>query len=90
MEEGTVGIAVLLLTSVLVARAVHKAVRSFVLACTIAAPTSAILFQVLAYLHAGHLDKFVIISVIISSLLPFVVAAVVGLVFKVDLLWNLA
>ena len=82
MDEGTQGIIVLVLTSLVVAATTHWLVRSFWLACLISAFGSTIVFNILATIHQGHLDKFFLVAFIFGGVCAFIISAVVGLAFK--------
>jgi len=55
--------------------------RDYFWACVGATITSDILFHIFAIIHAGHIDPFILVSVLIAGIESFVVAVLVGTVF---------
>jgi hypothetical protein len=82
MDQGTQGIIIHSLISLVVAVTTHGLIRSFWLACYVSAITSAIVFNVLATIQQGYLDKFFLVALIFSGFYAFAIAAVVGWAFK--------
>ena len=82
MSEATVGWLVLLSIAVVSAIAWHILLRSFLLATLLATTTSAVLFQIAAYLHVGYLDPFFLIAVAISSVICLFVSVAVGMLVR--------
>ena len=78
MSEATIGIVVFALTAVASAAIWHWLLRHYFLASFGAAICAALMFQVFAYLHAGYLDPFYPIAVVVSLAIAFVVALIVG------------
>ncbi|OGP66493.1 MAG: hypothetical protein A2W27_04560 [Deltaproteobacteria bacterium RBG_16_44_11] len=81
MDEGTVGILVLIIISIIVSIATHAVVANFSRALVISVIISCVAFQVAAFIHIGYLDKFFIIAVITTSFIIGIISALVGLPF---------
>ena len=81
MDEGTQGIIVLVLTSLVIGAITHWRVRSFWLACLVSAAASSVVFNVLATIRQGYLDKFFLVALIFGGFYAFIISAVVGLPF---------
>ena len=82
MSEATVGWLVLLSIAVVSAIAWHILLRSFLLATLLATTTSAVLFQIAAYLHVGYLDPFFLVAVITSSVICLLITVTVGMLVR--------
>lgn len=59
----------------------HYVIKSYTLASVAAAFVAAFSFQVFNYLAIGYLDPFAIIALLITWLIGFVLALLVGLAF---------
>ena len=81
MSESTLGILVLLVTSVGCSTVFHFLIHSFIKACVTSAFVASILFQILGYFYVGHLDPFFIIALIVGAAVAFAIAAGVGYPF---------
>lgn len=81
MNEGTAGIFVLIIISIIVSIATHAKIKKFFHAIIISVIIGCIVFQVAAYIHVGYLEPFLIIAVITSSLIVAIISALVGLSF---------
>lgn len=81
MDEGTRGIFVLVLTSLVVAAITHRRVRSFWLACLVSAAASSVVFNILATIQQGHSDKFFLVALVFGGFYAFIISAVAGLPF---------
>lgn len=81
MSESTEGILVLLSASTVVSLFFHTIFRSFAVACVVSAAIASVVFQVLAYFHAGYLDPFFVIALVVGGAVAYLVALVVGLPF---------
>ena len=82
MDEGTQGIIILILISVIVALATHGLLRRFWAASALAAIISTSAFNALATIRQGYLDKFFLIAFLVGGLYAFVISVVIGLVFR--------
>jgi hypothetical protein len=82
MNEGIVGIIVLLGLSAGVAIGIHLFYPRFFLACLFSAATATVLFQAAAYFHLGHLDPFFPIAVAVGGSISFIVALGVGALIR--------
>ena len=78
MDQGTVGILVFAAPSVSVAVICHRRIRSFGVAVLVSGPVAAILFQLVAALHAGYLDPFFLIALVTTTVTGWVVSWIVG------------
>jgi len=74
-----VAIAFFILVAIVSAALWHRGTPRYLLACTGAAITSTILFQVAAYLQQGYLDAFFLIAALVSLVLSFAVSLLIGL-----------
>ena len=82
MDEGTTGIVVLSVTSIVMAILCHLAIRRFLIASATAAVIATILFHYFAYLHEGYRpDPFFLIAIVVCVALSFAIALVVGVPF---------
>ncbi len=81
MSEGAIGIIVLCVTAIVVSLIVHTFIRRIMLATVVSATIATILFQVLAYLHAGYLDPFFLIAVVVGWCWDCLIAFVIGIPF---------
>jgi hypothetical protein len=81
MNEGTVGILVLIIISIIVSIVTHAMVANFSRALVISVIISCVAFQVAAFIHIGYLDKFFIITMITTSFIIGIISALVGLPF---------
>ncbi len=59
----------------------HIIIKRYILAIVIAIVIAPVLFQVFAYWHAGYLDPFFVIALVVSQILTGVISAIVGLPF---------
>jgi hypothetical protein len=82
MSESSVGMLVLLGITLVASLIMHLLLRNFFIACFIAAVVSTGLFEVLATIHLGHVDKFMGIAIIVALVLTFTVSAMVGFVMR--------
>jgi hypothetical protein len=83
MSEADQGLLVLAVASVGSAILFHSFVRSYAKASGLAAVVAAIVFQVAASIHLGHIDPFALIGLVTGGLFALVVALVVGIPFQV-------
>jgi membrane protein DedA with SNARE-associated domain len=81
MDEGTTGIFVLIIISLIVSITAHAKIKKFLLALIVSVVISCISFQVAVYIHSGYLDPFFIIAVLTSSLIIGIISTLVGLSF---------
>jgi hypothetical protein len=82
MDEGTQGIILLILISVIVALVTHGLFRRFWAASAIAAVISTSVFNVVATIRQGYLDKFFLVAFLVGGLFALVISVVVGLGFR--------
>jgi len=82
MSEAVQGLLVLGGTSLGTSVLFHYLDRSYIRACVLSAVVSSVLFQIFAYFHAGYLDPFFIIALIVGAAAAFVISLIVGLPFK--------
>jgi hypothetical protein len=83
MNEGTVGILVLIMISIIVSIATHAMVADFSRALAISVIISCIAFQVASFIHIGYLDPFFIIAIVTSSFIIGIISSLVGLPFYI-------
>ena len=83
MDEGTVGIFVLVGISIGAALLFHWLIRSYIIASFGAAIVADIVFQVAAYLHIGYLDPFFVIALVTGGGIALGIAIVVGIPFAI-------
>lgn len=83
MSESAVGMLVLCVTTIVVSVLLHAFVRRYPIACIVSAVTSTVLFQCFAYMHAGHLDPFFPIALVVGGALAYGIALIVGIPFLV-------
>jgi heme/copper-type cytochrome/quinol oxidase subunit 1 len=81
MDEGTQGIIILILISVIVALVTHGLLRRFWAASALAAIISTSAFNALATIRQGYLDKFFLVAFLVGGLYAFVISVSIGLVF---------
>lgn len=79
MSEATAGLLVLFFITSVSAFVWFKFMKSFLLATLLSTGTSVLLFQAVAYLHAGYLDPFFPIVIITSSVVCLFITLVVGM-----------
>jgi hypothetical protein len=82
MDQGAQGIIIHSVISLVAAATTHGLIRSFWSACYVSAITSAIVFNLVATIQQGYLDKFFLVALIFSGFYAFAISAVVGLAFK--------
>jgi hypothetical protein len=82
MSEINIGILILLGISGVVATVTHCFYRRFIGACFLSAFVATLLFQIAAFLRLGYLDSFFLIAVVVGGSISFVIALVVGAVFR--------
>ena len=78
MDDGLIGIIVLLLMSVVISLFWHYKVKSQQKANIGSTITTVLLFQIVAYLLNGYLDPFFIIAMVISAAIALFVSLIVG------------
>ena len=81
MSEGAIGFLIFLGISVLAALLAHWFIRSYLLASLCAAPVASVGFQVVGYLHDGHLYPLFIVGLAFGAVFAFAVALVAGIPF---------
>jgi len=94
MSEGAFGFLLLVLISSATALVIHWFTRSLWsasavaavfrlwVASVVAAVLATVIFQVAAYWHAGRLDKFFPIAVVVGGFWSFVIALMIGWLFR--------
>jgi hypothetical protein len=82
MNEGTIGIILLLGISATVAAGIHLFYPRFVLACLFSAVAATVLFQAVCYLQLGYIDPFFPVAVAVGGSISFIVALGVGALFR--------
>jgi hypothetical protein len=82
VDKSAQSVLILAVISVVVALAVHFRVRDYVKASLISAALTSLLFQVVIYFDVGHIDPFVLISLVTGFVAALVVSMVVGLLFR--------
>ncbi|MBJ7258012.1 MAG: hypothetical protein JHD33_00620 [Chthoniobacterales bacterium] len=82
MSESTSGILMLLCISAGVAMVTHCFYRRYIMACFLSAFVATLLFQIAVFLRLGYLDSFFLIAVVVGGSISFVIALVVGAVFR--------
>lgn len=83
MNEGTQGLLVLAVAAVGSAILFHSFVRSYAKASGLAAVCAAIVFEVAASIHLGHVDPFALVGLVTGGAVALVVALLVGIPFRV-------
>jgi hypothetical protein len=83
MDEGIIGIFVLIGISIGSALVSHWLIRSYFIASFCAAIVADIVFQVAAYLHFGSLDSFFLIAIVAAGGSAFAIAIAIGIPFVV-------
>jgi hypothetical protein len=78
MSEAAIGIVVLIVLSAVCAAATHLFVRRPIAAALVAAIVASLLFQIVAAIHQGQMDKFVLIAFVVGAFWAFVIALLVG------------
>ncbi|WP_137166562.1 hypothetical protein [Salinimonas lutimaris] len=68
MSQGTAGIIVLIAIAVLCSLFFQHVIKRHYVAILVSGLVGTMLFQLAAYLHAGYLDSFFLISVFVSFL----------------------
>ena len=81
MDEGTVGLLVLVGCGLIASVISHSLVKRYLLGCLVGAILGDVLFQVAAYVREGHLDPFVAIALITGFVVSFAIALLVGIPF---------
>jgi len=78
MSEATEGILIFATLVLICAIVSHRFLSNLMLACLVASVSAAIEFQILAYLHLGHLDALFLVAVGFTMLYGFAGAFLVG------------
>ena len=83
MSEGDQGLLVLAVVSVGSALLFHALVRSYAKASGLAAVVAAIVFEVAASIHLGHVDPFALVGLVTGGAVALVVALLIGIPFRI-------
>lgn len=78
MSDGTAGILLLVIISLVFSFAVHRRTGRYLLGSVSVAIVATIVFQLLAYAWVGYVDPFIWISGPVSFLISLSLAAIVG------------
>ncbi len=82
MSEGATGMVLLIVLSVLCAAVAHALIRRPMAAAAGAAVAASLLFQLAVTARLGHVEKFAAIAFVYGWFWAFVVALLVGLLFR--------
>ncbi|MCQ8877085.1 hypothetical protein NQT69_03405 [Pseudoalteromonas shioyasakiensis] len=80
MNEGIIGIFVLVTIATISSIASHLLIKQYFVAIVISGLIGTLLFQLSAYLYAGHLDPFFLVTVFVSFLAICVISSLIGLI----------
>lgn len=81
-EESHLPLIAFFLFAVCLAALFHWRMRRFIIASLLAAFLAAVAFQIVGYFVLGYLDPFVLIALVVSMVLAFAIAVVVGLLLR--------
>jgi len=84
MNDGTIGLVILVLICVLLATLMHWLIKTPKLASTLSAILAVVVFQIVAYIDLGYLDPFFLIAVVISAGIAFIISVLIGSLFKTN------
>jgi len=82
MNEGTTGIIMLIIISLVTSIIGNFFNKNYWLTVLITAVISDVLFQIAATIHLGHLDAFFLIALIVAGFYSLIISAVVGALFN--------
>jgi uncharacterized membrane protein YhhN len=82
MNEGTVGTSVFVATTLAVSLMTHALTQRHWPASFVASALASLIFQVMSYVHLGHLDPFAPIAFVIGCGLALPIAFGVGILFS--------
>ena len=82
MNDGAIGMLVLIAISAVTAIVVHLLIRRYAIASLIAAILSTAIFQGIAFLHVRYLDPFLAIALLAGVALSYAIALIVGLIIR--------
>ena len=82
MDEGTQGLYIFGTMAISFSLIWHWLVKNYKNAVVGATISTIISFQVVAAIHIGYIDPFIIIAIITSGAITAIIAAVIGLPFK--------
>ena len=82
MDQGLLGMIVLIGLSVGSALIYHIKLNRLWVASLLAALTASVIFQIIGYLVLGYLDPFFMIALVTGGIVSLVVAVLVGLAIK--------
>lgn len=82
MTEATTGMIILAVLICICAVVANALIRNLMVASVSAAVAAALFFQVAATIHLGYIDPFAPIAFVVSGFLAWVLAVLIGLVFR--------
>ena len=82
MNDGTIGIIVLMTVCIMSATLTHWLIKSTKLATTLSVILSVVIFQIMAYIDSGYLDPFFLIAAVVSAGVALIISAFIGSLFK--------
>jgi hypothetical protein len=81
VDEGTLGLVILVGLSLLASLASHAFVKGYLTAAIVSTLMANLLFQIFAYFRIGFLDPFFLVALLIGSLISLGIALLIGLPF---------
>ena len=82
MSDGYIGLLLLTLITGFTSLMVHRKTIHFVFGCIVSAALSVSVFQLIAYVHLGHIDPFILIALPMSLLLSLGISVFMGKVVQ--------
>lgn len=80
MDNSENGLYIIILISLSVALFAHILSKKFWLATICSTFVSVALFQLMVIIQLGHIDKFILVAVITTSIISFVISAFIGII----------
>lgn len=81
MDEGTLGIVILISTALVVGIAAHAFIRRYFLASVVSAVAVDVFFHFFAYLQLGYIDPFFVVSLITAGVIALIISMLIGIPF---------
>lgn len=83
MSESVEGIIIFSIVAVAVSITSHVLIKKISSAILWAAISTALIFQIIVYILAGHLDQYFPVALISTFIMAFLIALVIGVPFKI-------